>query len=144
MLADRLAGLLALAREKAVALDDRDLRAKAAERLRQLDADRAATQHDEARGQLFERSRLAVGPVPRLAQAVDRRDDRIGAGRQNDPVRLDLDVADLDASRRRDFRVAAMERDALLAHPRRGARALLVVVVGNLEVAPLECCRGVE
>ena len=56
-------------------LDHRDLRSQACVCLRQLDAHRTASQHDERAGQLVRDSRLPVRPVLHLVQAGDLRDD---------------------------------------------------------------------
>src|SRR5947209_4709599 len=126
---DRVAGLLSFARQQALALDQCDLRPEAAQRLRELDADGAAAEDDDAARHLLHAGRVPVGPVVDVRESFDRRDDRIGSRRQHDALGLDLLVADPDATRAFDVRVAAMQVDALVAQPRRLARAGLVVPV---------------
>ena len=64
------------------ALDERDLAAEAAHDLRQLDADRPAAEDEQPARDGLHAGRLAVAPdAVELAQARDRRDDRVGAGR---------------------------------------------------------------
>ena len=54
------------------------------ERLGHLDADDAAAEDQQALGDALGRGDLAVGPRLRLAQPVDRRDQRVAAGRDDD------------------------------------------------------------
>ena len=62
-----------LEREDAVGgLDDRHVDAEAGHDLAQLAADGAAAEHDERGGQLRGLDDLVVGPVGRVAQALDR------------------------------------------------------------------------
>jgi hypothetical protein len=84
----RLADRLGLARKQSrLALAQRHLAAEAPERLRQLDADRPAAEHDQGRRQLLELGRLAVRPdAVELAQTVDRRNDGRGPGGHDDLV----------------------------------------------------------
>src|SRR3954452_1309673 len=96
LLADRVAGIAALTRQQAVALDDRDLRAEAAERLRELHADRTAAEYDDALRDFLEAGARAGGPVLDVLQPVDGRDDWIRSGRDHDALGLDLLVADDD------------------------------------------------
>ena len=86
-----LAGEGLLARdEPALALDQRHARPQGRPRLRKLGPRHSAAQYDEALGHLLGGGRLAVGPRLRIGQAVDRRDQRLGAGRDDDrPARLE-------------------------------------------------------
>ena len=72
--AEQLARLRLVGREQARAvLHDRDPDAEAGEHLRQLAADRAATEDDQRAGQLGGPDGVAVRPVRRAGQPVDRR-----------------------------------------------------------------------
>ena len=65
------------------ALDERHLAAEAAHGLRHLDADRPAAEDEQPARDGLHAGHLAVGPdAVELAQARDRRHDRIGAGRE--------------------------------------------------------------
>jgi hypothetical protein len=82
-------------------LDDRDLlAAQPLERLRHLGADRASAEHEQAPGQLLGRGDRAVVPRRQVAQAVDGRDRRSGAGGEHDrppgPERRRRTVAGFD------------------------------------------------
>src|SRR6185503_6028124 len=88
-LRERLAERRGLARQDAVrALDERDLTAEATHDLRQLRPDRAAAEHEQTPRDGGHRGRLAVRPdAVELAQAGNRRDDGVGAVREDDVVR---------------------------------------------------------
>ena len=81
-------------------VDEHDLAAEAAHRLRHLDADRTAAQDDEPAGHLGHRGDLAVGPhALELAEPGDRRDERRRAvGHDDVPCRVSHAV-DLDGAR---------------------------------------------
>jgi hypothetical protein len=100
---DQLADGRVLAVDQPVAaLHERDRDAEARIELSELDADRSAAEDDDALGQLLERGRLAVGPVAGFLKPVDRRDDGVAAGRDDDAVGLQRAAVDLDAARSRD------------------------------------------
>ena len=62
------------------AFDERHLAAEAAHGLRELDADRTAAEHEQAPRDRLHAGRLAVRPhAVELAQARDRRHERVGA-----------------------------------------------------------------
>ena len=88
----QLARLGLLDREQpVVGLDHGDVDPEAGDRLRQLAADRAAAEDDQAAGQLGDLHDVAVGPVRRVRQAVDRQHEGLGAGVEHDaPGRLVL------------------------------------------------------
>ena len=111
-------------------------------RLRQFDADDAATEdHERLRGRLGG-GRLTVPPWFRLDQARDRRHDRPTPGRDDDGLRCDQHVlADRDAPLAVELRVAAHKLDTALLQPRHVAG--VVQVVDHL-VAPREHGRHVE
>ena len=122
------------------ALDEGDLAAEAADRLRHLDADRAAAEHEQAARNGLHAGHLAVGPdAVELAQAGDRRHDRIGAVRQDDVVGGVALAVDLDHPGPGQPAAAAQQVDAVVRQP-----ALLagVGVVGDHEVTPGE--RGLD
>ena len=77
-LAERLAQRRRLAGQHPVAAgDERDLAAEPADRLRHLDADRPAAEHQQPARDRLHAGHLAVGPHPvQLAQPRHRRDDR--------------------------------------------------------------------
>ena len=89
-LSQRLAEGRGLAREHpVVALDQHDLSAEAAHDLGQLEAGRAAAEHDQPPRHRLHPGRLARRPQAlELAQALHGRDERIGAGREHDVPRL--------------------------------------------------------
>ena len=91
------------------------MRAEACEGLRELAADRPAAQHDEAPRQLAQLPYGVGGQRFRALDAGDRRDDRPGAGRDDDGARAERAAADLDGPWRRD---ASFALDALDAKPR--------------------------
>ena len=99
-LAQRLGDLFAherlLALEQPLpAVDERHPSAERRPRLRQLDADDAAAEHEETRGHLLRGRRLDVRPRLRVAQARDVGDRRRAAGRDDDrPPRAEHVVAD--------------------------------------------------
>ena len=87
-LAQRVGDLLGRERllpldEAVAAVHERHLRAERRPRLRHLDADDAAAEHEEARRHLFRGRRLDVRPGLRLAEARDV-GDRRGAARRDD------------------------------------------------------------
>src|SRR5581483_680826 len=101
--AEQLADLRVLAvGEPRRALDDRAAAAEAGEELRQLDRDDAAADEDDALRDLGQRGRLAVRPVAAVGQAGNRRDDRVGAGRDDDRVGRERMAVRLDAARTGD------------------------------------------
>ena len=113
-LAERLAERRGLAGEHVLgALDERHLAAEAAHGLRHLDADRPAAEHEQAARDGLHAGRLAVGPdALELAQARDRRHDRIGAGRHDDVLGGVAHAVDLDHARPGEPAAAAQQVDA--------------------------------
>jgi hypothetical protein len=116
------------------ALDQRDLRPERRERVGHLDADDAAAEDEEAPGHGLRRRDLAVGPRLGIAQAVDRRDQRIAAGRHDDrALRDQLVIADRDPALAGDAPGAAHDRDVAVAEPRK--HPAVVEVVDHLVAA---------
>ena len=136
-LAERLAQRRGLAREHVpAALDQHDLAAEAPDGLRHLHADRPATEDQQAPRDGLHARHLAVGPHPvELAEARDRRDERIRSARHDDVVGRVAHAADLDRARPGEPAAAAQQRD-----PVRGEPLLLagVRVVRDHEVPPRE------
>ena len=136
-LAERLAQRRRLAGEHVLGhVDDHRLAAEPAHGLRHLDADRPAAEDQQAARNGLHRGRLAVGPdALELAQARDRRHDRIGAVREDHVVGGVAHAVDLDDARAGEPAGAAQQVDAVIGQP-----ALLsgVGVVGDHEVAPGE------
>ena len=130
-----LAGERLLVRDQPVrGLDHGDLRPERAPGLRHLHAHHAAAEDGQARGHLLRGGGLAVGPRPRLAQAVDRRDRRAGAGgHDHRPASHEHVVAHAHPPLARESRVAADERDPVGLDP--GHHSRVVEVVDDL-VAP--------
>ena len=114
-LAERLAQRRGLAGEQVLgALDERDLAAEATHGLRHLDADRPAAEHEQAARDGLHAGHLAVGPdAVELAQARDRRHDRVGAGRQDDVLGGVAHAVDLDHAGPGEPAAAAQQVDAL-------------------------------
>ena len=77
-------------RDPVVVLDDRHGRAEPGERLRQLEPDRAAAEHEQRLRQLGQLERLDVVDPGNLVQAVDGRNGGARAGRDEDPVAREL------------------------------------------------------
>ena len=79
-------------------LDQGDLGSHPAHRLAHLDPHRPAAQDEHPLRDLGDGGGLAVGPiVVELAQAVDRRDEGVGAGRDHDLLGGHLPLADRHA-----------------------------------------------
>ncbi len=117
-------------------VDDRHLAAEAAHGLRHLDADRPAAEDQQPPRDGLHAGHLAVGPdAVELAQARDRRHDRIGAVREHDVVGGVAHAVDLDHPGAGEPAAAAQQVDAVVGEP-----ALLagVGVVRDHEVAPGE------
>ncbi len=95
------------------ALHEGDLDPEAAEELAELDADRAAAEDHDARRQGLERRRLAVGPVAGVCEAVDRRDARVAAGGDDDPLRFQCPAVDIDTAGAGDPRFASNDGHSL-------------------------------
>ena len=134
-LAERLAQRLRLAGQHTLGtLDQHHLAAETADGLRQLHPDPPAAEHEQPARHRLHAGRLAARPHPvELAQAPDRRDDRLGAGGEHD-VRRSCSGRRRPPRRRgrRAGRCRAAGR-CLVGQP-----ALLagVGVVGDHEVAP--------
>ena len=141
-LAERLAQRRGLAGEQVLgALDERHLAAEAADGLGHLDADRPAAEDEQPARDRLHAGRLAVGPdAVELAQARDRRDDRVGAVGEHDVLGGVAHAVDLDrAGARRAGRCRAAGRCRCSASQRSCPG---VGVVGDHEVAPRE--RGLD
>ena len=79
------------------ALDERHLAAEAANGLRHLDADRAAAEDEQPARHRLHAGHLAVRPdALELAQARDRRHDRVGAVGEDDVLGRVPNAVDLD------------------------------------------------
>ena len=124
------------------ALDERDLAAEPAHGLRHLDADRPAAEHEQAARDRLHAGHLAVRPDPvELAKSRDRRDDRVGAVREDDVLGRVAHAVDLDDAGAGEPAAAAQQVDAVVREPPLLAR---VGVVGDHEVAPGERCLDVD
>ena len=137
VLAQRLTERRRLARKDMLAaLDQRHLAAETAHGLGQLDPDRTAAEHQQPPRDGLHAGRLAVGPdAIQLAQAGDRRDERIGAVGEHDVLGGVARPVDLDHARPGEPAAAAQEVDAVVGKPALLAR---VGVVRDHEVAPGE------
>src|SRR5512132_1934215 len=134
-LAERRAQRRSLARQHAVgALDERHLTAEAPHDLRNLDAGRPATQHEQAARDSLHARRLAGAPdALELTQSRYRGHDRICAGRHDDVLRGMAVAPDLDHAGAGQPARASQQVDAPARQP-----ALLagVGVVRHHEVPP--------
>ena len=118
------------------ALHHRHLATQAPHDLAQLQAGRPAAQHDEAPRDLLHARRLPGAPhAGELAQAGDRRDERVGAARDDDVVGRVACAVDLDDARSGEAARAAHDGDPPVGQPALGAG---VVPVGDHVVAPGE------
>ena len=118
----------------ASALDERDFATEATDRLRHLDADRPSAEHEHPARHGLHPGHLPVRPDPlKLAQARDRRDYRIRAGRQDDMVGGAADAVHLDDTGASQTASATKQVDAVVSKP-----ALLagIGVVRDHEVPP--------
>ena len=129
---EHLGGLGLLDRDQAVGqLDDGDVDAVPREDLRELAADRSSAEHDQRRGQVGHGHRVAVGPVRRPLQAVDRRRGRPGAGVEHHALAGDVRrAADADASGPVQHAAAAVETGTAVLETL--DRDRVVPVVGGL------------
>ena len=82
-----------VARQQRARIEHGDRGAEPAMRLRQLDADRAAADHDQMLGQGPVGENRLVGQVGQLVEPRDRRHRRMRAGSDDKPPRPDLAVA---------------------------------------------------
>src|SRR6266511_2685542 len=142
-LAKRLAERARFARQQVIlALDERDLRAEAADRLGELDSNGPPAQHEQPPRRLFETRGFAACPQSvELVESRDRRDRRVRSGGDDDVLRLVGLAGDLDPARARNPARAPDQVDPGALEPVRLSR---VVVVGDLEVAPAERLADVE
>ena len=104
--------------------------------LRHLDTDRPTAEYEQAARDGRHRGRLAIGPdALELAEARDRRHDRLRAGRDHDVLGGVAHAVDLDHARPGEPAVATQQGDARARQP-----ALLagVGVVRDHEVTPGE------
>ena len=111
-----------------------DLAAEAAHGLGHLDAHRPAAEHEQPTRDGLHAGRLAVGPDPvEVAQARDRRDERVRPAGEHDVVGGVAHAVDLDRAGSGEPARAAQQVDAVARQP-----ALLpgVGVVGDHEVPP--------
>jgi hypothetical protein len=100
------------------ALDEHDLAAELAHRVGHLDADRPAAEDEQAVRDGLHAGRLAVGPdAVELAQARDRRDDRVGAGGDDDVLGGVPRPRDLDDAWPGEPARAAQQIDAVVRQP---------------------------
>ena len=136
-LLEQLGGLRLLDRDQAVGhLDHGDVDAVAGEDLRELAADRPATEHHDRPGQLGHRDGVAVGPVRRPLQALDRRRGGLGAGVEHDALAGGVRrAADADPAGTGEHAPAAHEAGAAVLEPL--DRDGVVPVVGGLVTDPL-------
>ena len=123
--------LLLLAGEQLrLALDDRDARAEAAGDLRALEADRAAAEHEQRRGQLaLVEEEVVAGPDRDVVEALDRRGGEARAGRDDEVAVADLLALDVDHAGRDDAAVRAEQPRSGVADAAGGAA--VVVVLGD-------------
>ena len=124
------------------ALDENHLAAKATNRLRHLDADRPAAEHEKPAGDGLHARHLAVGPdALESLQARHGRDDRLGACRQDHVLGRVANAVDLDHAGSGQPAATAKQVDALLGEPPLLAG---VGVVRNHKVAPGKRRRDVD
>jgi hypothetical protein len=108
---------LLAAEEARAALHDRDLAPEAAESLRELDAGRAAAEHEEPRRDARGLGGLPIRPRHRVGESFDGRNERRGAGGDDDraarlePCRRAV-PRHVDHALAREPAVAAVERRA--------------------------------
>lgn len=122
-------------------LNQHHRRAKASEELAQLNTDGPSTDDHDARRQFLDSRRFAVRPVARLLNAIDRRDARVAAGGDHDPIGFQNRPSDLHASRAGDPRVAAEHLHALVSV---AALLLAVVEIADHEITVLSHLRPVR
>ncbi|CUR54725.1 hypothetical protein NOCA2210075 [metagenome] len=134
---DQRAGLGLLRCEDAVRnLEQRHPDPEPAHGLGQLRADRSAADHDQRRRQLAHLDDVAVGPVRRVGQPVDRGYAGLGARVQHDsPTRGVRRAVDLDLAWTDQPAVTAHEADPGLLEPLDGHP--VVPVVGGLVTDPV-------
>ena len=108
-------------------LDERDLRAHTAEELRELHADGAAAENDQADRDARCPDGVPVRPVMDVLEPVDRRNRRLRAGRDDELVVLELAVSDGHDSRTGNPRLAAHELRLLVCDPARVPRVVATV-----------------
>jgi hypothetical protein len=123
------------------ALDDCHLGAQPAVELGELAPCDAAAQHEQAYRHVVCRRRLPCRPRLDAVEAIERRRDRGGAGRDHEPVVLELVPVQRDHARPVDAAAPADERDTMVVEPPHLAG---VVPVGHLPVAPGEDLFRVE
>ncbi len=100
-------------------LEDRHMRAERRVRLRELDRDDTAAEHEQRARDRFRRRRLAVRPRLGLAQPVDRRHRRGAARREHyRAARREQIVADAHAALAVEHAVTAEQRDPTVLEPR--------------------------
>ncbi len=123
-------------------LDERHARAEPRPGLGELAADGAATEDDQALGDVRRGRALAVGPhLVELVEPVDRGHGRLRARRHDDAPGLEVPVADPHRPRTRDLGDTPDDLDAGLLQALGVAR---VVEVVDHAVAPGEHRRGVD
>jgi hypothetical protein len=140
---ERLAQRLRLARQDVVhALDQCHRGTQAPHRLRHLNPDRPAAQHEQPARHLGQRGHLTVRPdALELFQARDGREHRVRPRRNHDIARAIGLAVHLDAPQGRQTSGPAKHLDPLPFEPG-GLGAVLVL--RHHEVAPLERGRGTD
>ena len=146
--ADRLGDVGVLAgQELRPALDHGDLAAEAPEGLRQLDADIAAAEHDQVRGQPVELERLDMGQRRGRGQARDVRNGRVRAEIEEDalafePPRPALGQAHLDRPGRDEAALAQDELEPVRRELRSGGSRPCPSTISRLRCAHALHVRG--
>ena len=88
-------------------------------RLRHLDADRPAADHDQMLGQFTVGKHGLVGQIGHLVEPGDRRRHRVRAGGDHEPAGADLDLAGQHRARAGETRGGAQHGDAQTLEPLR-------------------------
>ncbi len=121
-----------VARQERAGIDHRDGGAEAAIGLRQLDADRAAADHDQVFGPLAIGENRFIGQVGHAVETGDRRHDRSRSGGDDKAARPDQDLAGLRGMAVDEVRFGAYDMHAEAFEP------LLRVVRGDPGDDPLD------
>jgi len=117
-------------------LDEHRLASKAADGLRHLDSDRPGAEDEQSARDGFHAGDFAVRPDSiQLMKTRDRRNDRIGAGSEDDVLRRIAGAVHFHDTLARETSMASLEIDAVLGEP-----AFLpgIGVVRDHEVTPRE------
>ena len=122
-----------VARQQRAEIEHGDLRAEPAMRLRHLDADRPAADHDQMLGQFTVGKHGLVGQIGHLVEPGDRRRHRVRAGGDHEPAGADLDLAGQHRARAGETRRGAQHGDAQTLEPlRRIVRRELAITWATL------------